>query len=1361
MKKYTILLAFFSFFLGESAYAYIGPEWKQKIEESNILSTREDCQPGQSQTDLDVNNVRARLLTGGDLWWDLSNGKYVVPKPAPGFPEVSAIFAGGVWIGGVDPAGALKLAGVTYRRGNQTDFYTGPLDEAGQTDAETCSNWDQFFKVKGRNAIAQGRKARLKLTTGKDIECDSIPDDVKYWPGRGNPFWNEKYDFDLPDQELGAFFDLDEDGMYNPCAGDFPIIDVRGCEPEGETRLQRLNEAIRLIPDEMIFWIYNDNGGPHRLSLATSIQMEVQVQAFAYATNDEINDMTFYRYKLINKAKDDILDCYFAMWVDPDLGCYTDDYVGCDVERSMAYVYNEDAVDGQTGCSCPGGVATYCEEVPMLGIDYFRGPRGPKVFRRDADGNLVLDANGKVILDDPEPGTGEQDTIVELGMSSFIYMNNGGVGDPEPSTTDPARDFEFYNYLRGFWKSGQVITKGGSGFNPESSDTAKYVFPGRPNVDAEWSMCSADLPFGDRRTLQATGPLLLQPGATNELIVGAVFVPDVTHPCPDIQKLQFADDLAQALFDNCFRITDGPDSPDMYGVELDRQLVLVLSNDTLESNNAFEKYRDRDLKAPSTIEGDKADYVFEGYKVYQLLNPNVSVSELDDIDKARIIRQVDVKNGITDIYNWYPYTDPTNNEIRFSPKREVEGADAGIRHTFNILEDQFATSDRRLVNYKSYHYLTVAYAYNNYATYNVTDNVGQRKPYLEGRKLKGSDETAIYSFTPRPVVYSELQTAYGDEAVVTRISGEGTGLNALDVEAGMHDKMLAGDFDGRIVYKKGNGPINATVIDPLSIKDGKYQLQIVGDYKFSRRDPKFLEGARWNLTDLNTGEVLASEKSIDEINEQVMYGRGFSLSINQTGRPSEGYNADNGYIGQELEYADNNAVNWWSGINPGSGVNVDIAGNNVSIFTWANTDNKDDIKGVFASKSSAFLPMALAQAGSNAAGAPASVGPGYYKFQSFAELYMRDLNNVDVVFTSDKSKWSRCVVVETANFGYNASTIAQPVGNATQFSPRVAPSVDKNGQPDGDGNGMGWFPGYAVDVETGKRLNIFFGENSVYRDDVDNAVFKEPGKAHNGDDMIFNPTGDLFPGGESIVSNPLSAYGGGQHFVYVTRQDYDECAYLRGELSNAQPLNAEALGLVTWTAWPMTNTPFKSVQEGLIPNDLTVKLRVTNPYNFEIRPRGGTNPARFDTLGNTPTYEFAFEGVEPRAVEEAKYEDALSNVQVVPNPYYAYSSYENTQFATTVKITDLPESAVVTIYSIDGKFIRRINVNEQATVFKGNNPGLSTRRAKSDVEWDLKNSKGVPIASGAYIFHINAPSLKAERTVKWFGINRRFDPSGL
>ena len=139
--------------------------------------------------------------------------------------------------------------------------------------------------------------------------------------------------------------------------------------------------------------------------------MEIQVQAFAYATNDEINDMTFQRYKLINRAIESIDSTYFAIWVDADLGCPDDDFVGCDIDRSLAFVYNRDMLDGITGCECNvgGQVNTYCDEVPLLGVDQFRGPLGPKKFT--ADGSLV------------NPAVGEApDTIVELPMSSFTYF---------------------------------------------------------------------------------------------------------------------------------------------------------------------------------------------------------------------------------------------------------------------------------------------------------------------------------------------------------------------------------------------------------------------------------------------------------------------------------------------------------------------------------------------------------------------------------------------------------------------------------------------------------------------------------------------------------------------------------------------------------------------------------------------------------------------------------------------------------------------------------------------------------------------------------------------------------------------------
>ncbi|MEY2904446.1 MAG: hypothetical protein RJA52_462, partial [Bacteroidota bacterium] len=86
-------------------FGAIPPGLSKKVKSGDINKVvfRENCDNAISQIDQAINNVRARLLTGGDVWWDGTDGRYVVPKVAPGIPEVSSIYAGAVWLGGVDP----------------------------------------------------------------------------------------------------------------------------------------------------------------------------------------------------------------------------------------------------------------------------------------------------------------------------------------------------------------------------------------------------------------------------------------------------------------------------------------------------------------------------------------------------------------------------------------------------------------------------------------------------------------------------------------------------------------------------------------------------------------------------------------------------------------------------------------------------------------------------------------------------------------------------------------------------------------------------------------------------------------------------------------------------------------------------------------------------------------------------------------------------------------------------------------------------------------------------------------------------------------------------------------------------------
>ncbi len=1352
IKNSTVLI--FLLGLSTAVFAHINPE-KQKQRKDIGLDTeinfREDCTAAAAQIDMNINNVRARLLTGGDVWWDLQDGKYVVPAPpiGSGIPEVSSIFAGAVWLGGQDPAGNLKVAATDYRSGGNTDFFPGPLDpETGLTDLEICQQWDRFFKVTGDEVKQAIRDYDSAVLEGESYDEDSIPSGVKYWPGKGNPYFFEQYGFELPNtgQGLGAFWDEDQDGDYDPVKGDFPIIEIRGCEPVNR------KQARELLPDEMTFWIYNDAGGPHSLSQGTAINMEVQVQAFAYATNDEINDMTFQRYKLINRATTDIRNTFFAMWVDPDLGCYTDDYSGCDVERSLAYTYNEDLLDGETGCDCPQGVNTYCDRIPIIGTDYFRGPLGPKLFQ-------IVGTD--TVLVNPDLGTTEFDTIVELGMSSFIYYNNGSVGTPSPQTTDPNNATDFYNYLQGRWRDGTPLTIGGDGFNPGSTDSTRYAFFDPPNDAAGWSMCTEGLPFGDRRTLQASGPFLLKPNTKNELIIGAVWVPDLDYPCPDISRLQRADDLAQALFDNCFDIIDGPDAPDVDIIELNREIILVLSNDTVKSNNAREEFSEPDILAPEDIAEEDALYEFEGYKIYQLANASVSAQELGDIDKARLIRQVDVKNGVSEIYNWNPEIDPNpaSNQTIWTFEREVEGADLGVRHTFRILEDQFSSGDNKLVNHKKYYFMVLAYAYNNYETFDPILGIGQRSPYLEGR-----NNIRIYTGVPRPIVFVNQNAKYGDGARITRLDGVGVGGNFLDLEEGMYEAILDGSFDGRLEYRDGAGPIAVNIYNPLEVRDGKFSLEMIGSHTggtICSLDP----GVTWVLMNIETGETVASERSIDILNEQLLPQYGFSIAIGQTTEPGSN-EPGNGVIGAVLDYADPAGVAWFGAIT--DDLSGTLAGPLASIFNFLKTrsgevDFQFDMDQEFSSVGEGlFYPFWLCSAAQPSATdqIPFYVTPAWKVTGSHgfvrANNGLYNLNNVDIIFTSDKSKWSRCIVVETATEDYANS---QPtIGNSDMFDLRQSPSVGQDGQPDGDGVGRSWFPGYAIDVETGKRLNIFFGENSVFNESL--AANLTDG-IPLGADMLFNPSDQVV--GPQLAA-PEDFIMGGQHFIYVTRQEYDECAQLHAQLEPVNNLfgKINALKSITWTSMTLlpTETNLLSYSEGVVPNDLTIKLRVDNPYNLETQ-FNGLSPNACLTVGGLPLYEFEVSGKMAEELVQDEYEGALGNVNVVPNPYYAYSAYETSQFTNTVKITNLPDRATVTIYSLDGKFIRQFRRDESPVLRSGANPGIVYGQTNPDIEWDLKNSSGISVASGVYLIHVAAPDLGEERTLKWFGINRKFDPSGL
>lgn len=1318
MNKLRILFMFLltlGFFTAD-AYRPFVPEGPIQGGNDNNSSYRADCAESTSQRDLNINNVRARLLGGGDMWWDFNDARYVVPNVAPGsgLPEVSSIFAGAIWLGGWEfdefgnPAN-LKMAAQTYRSSTRNDFWPGPLDPTGGTEEEICDRWDKQFEVGGEEILAH-----IQAAQSGTLDCAEVPQNIKGWPGKGNPHFANIHGFELPFQDLAPYFDENGDGVYNPCDGDFPVIEIIGCEAQtGE--VSKVSFA-----DQMFWYVFNDNGGIHTRTTADPIRMEVQTLAFAYKTGDEVNDMTFYRYKLLNKSSITIDSTFFGQWVDADLGCYTDDFIGADTSRALMYIYNDGTPDGAGGC---GSVPTYGNEVPILGVDYFRGPK---------------DENGR-----------------ELGMSSFIYYVNGGFPGL-PNTSDPATGEQFYNYLSGTWRDGTPYYGTGNAYQ-QTGATTKYVFPDDPDDPNGWSMCTQTINGADMRTVQASGPFQLLPGAINELIMGVVWVPNVqTYPCPELSTLKTADNLAQALYDNCFKITDGPDAPSLDIVELDKKLVLLLSNDTISSNNKFLSYEEKDLQAPPG-EPDSM-YVFEGYKVFQLAEANFN--DLDDPNQARLIFQADKKNGIDKIYNWEEFPGNVASVPVFTPALMVDGQDNGIVSSLAVIEDQFAQGDRALVNHKNYYFVAVAYAYNNYDPYNPTDRTGQRRAYLEGRR-----NVVITPGIPRIPTPEfggiTLNSDYGDGAIITRLDGEGTGANFLDLSDETVSEILAGNDPTEITYKQGRGPISVKVVDPLRVKAGTYSLTV---FDGNTADNKLDDDAAW-VMEAPDGSQWFSETPLSVQNEQILMQKspsgesltlGISLAIGQVDEPGSDEEIkpgeDNGFIGAEITYATEDAIEWYDAFAPGPNfggvLNYVPTGDNEP---YQLRDPQEIYKNVLGGS---FVPYTLAQC---ADGNPPFYFSPSWENPSFCNTVqgnnsLEDLRNIDIVITSDKSKWSRSAVVETARQQLtNEGFVTE--GGKQNMQLRGGASLDKDGNPDGSGTGMSWFPGYAIDVETGKRLNIFFGENSVYRPDEPTiqSLPSSPLKLTGGD-MVWNPTDEQFVDLDGSGTPTLSAelVYGNQHYVYVSTTDYDECAEIATKLNSTSiGFRVQVFSKVVWTSFPRLpfGTDMLSMADGLVPSDVTVKLRVQNPYSVSA-DRSGVNDGY-------PKYEFSLDGVAPVANDAAVAESALDLVNVVPNPYYAYSAYELQNTSNTVKITNLPPTCTVTIYSLDGKFIRKYDRAEadNATIAK---QGLLAEQINASVDWDLKNSKAIPIASGVYLIHINAPGI-GERTIKWFGIQRTFD----
>lgn len=1419
MKKQiiAIVLGATAMLWSSSVLAYKGPN--DKPSQGGGAGKAANCAPATAKITMEFNDVSALIEQGGSMWQNraTSVSAYEVPKGS----GLKIIYAGALWMGGTDINGQLKLAGLTFRTGN--DFWPGPLSvnpgsgtydpsgpvgadavrDFGQAtiDPDQCLAYDKFYTIRKSEVIqysswweaCEGPNADPGLCDVATKPNNEVLNRIYAWPAhgdvsRGQDYWLAPF-YDNPDGPSGV------DGQYNPADGDTPWYDDILNRDDIECGIDR---RISLFGDETHWWVFNDNGNIHGESNGDPIGMEIRAQAFAFATNDEVNRMTFYNYEMINRGTQTLQDTYFAQYIDADVGNYADDYTGCDVSRGLGYMFNGDNLDENNG-----GNLGYGENPPAIGCDFFEGPY------QDADGidnvgpyfdentqqwvtPTVTDAiagNGIVYTG---IGVGYSDGIVDnerYGMRLFTYYTNGAA----PSVSDPSAANQFYNYMSGYWADGQQMVYGGTGYpgSPGSTTTpSTYMFPGDSDplhwatagtaMSWDWSEVDTDgsgnsTAAADRRFVQSAGPFTLTPGAVNNITVGLVFGRGNDGTAlASVEAMKRADTKAQALFDACFRILEPPYAPKLSIQELENELVLMLEN-PLGSNNYVESYQEEDkinIVDPSV---DRF-YRFEGYQIYQLSGDDASVADIGDNTKARLVAQCDIKNDIEDLINF-----EFDEGLGFSiPTLKVDAANTGIQHSFLLTEDAFAQGTKKLVNHKTYYYVAVAYAYNDMADlatgipnlYNPNDPLtidGQKTPYISSRL--GYDGGSIKSVAgiphnPAPEADGTIHNIeYGSGPRITRLDGFGNGGLDLELTDESKNAIITSGIINNPTYDYGKGPINVKVIDPLNVVDGRFELKF---HSYNASITNAADTASWSIYryDSSTGALIDSVNSdrtigykdgsltIGTNNEQIIAKWGVSVQINQvpfflpegaTGGPEA---RSTYFLGASLTYGDS-SKRWLSGVADADGfdpsnwirsgdyepdVNADCLPNGPDYFNPCNygdelnVDNEKEwakiLGGTVAPHrvvgyQSSFMPMA------------------YYNYPS--PLAARKaasisfLPSVDIVLTSDKSLWTRCPVIELGRES------AFNVGGAQPGQMRNSPSVDKNGNPDGSGEGMGWFPGYAIDVESGARLYMAFGENSFLVSD-------------NGADMIWNPTSRMFDGGPIMGGmHPIYvfAYGNKSKYGYTLSSDYPAYIPSQGEdlaqnkvyqdmllvEANNSGAKRDFYGNIAWVAYPL-------LEQGatLLATDAKLRLRVSKEYkNFytNAAPTGGPN-------GGRPMYEWNMDDIMTRTGSADQLASVLDMINIVPNPYYAYSEYEKNRLDTRVKITNLPERCTVRIFTTNGKLVR---------TFKKDSPITS-------LDWDLNNHKGIPVAGGVYLIHVEVPEI-GERVLKFFGGMRQIDLQGI
>ena len=499
------------------------------------------------------------------------------------------IYASGVWLAG-KVGGEIRTAVAEYG----PEYTSGPWGSDGTNPA------DVLYKV-----------------NISDLDNPAGNADFANWPVAQGAPW----------------VDVDGDGVYTPMPGGVDHPDFIG--------------------DQVIYYVMNDGvATDHSIFNTDPLGVEVRMTIWGYDRLDAFGDMMFVKAQIYNMGGNDIADAYLGLWSDPDLGNAADDFVGCDLDLSLGFCYND------------GADNTFGYRAPAVGYDFFQAafPTGDPADQQFCFGEL-------------------KSGYVSLPMSSFVkYINSDDV------YTDPNDAPEAYNYMSGYKRDGTPF------INSATGEATKFVHPDDPNLNVDGTdniwVDGDDNPADDRRFLMNVGPFNFNSGDSAEVVFGILHAQG-NSALGSVSLLKFNDKYAQSAYDANFDLPSPPPAP-IVSVNRTAGEIILEWEDNAEAYSAY-------------VVGNNSYYNFEGYNVYQ------HETEFG-AGTTEIVATYDLKNGVTTIKD--EVFSSEFGDVILQPVQP--GTDSGIKRYISITTDAL-NGGLPLIDERKYYFSVTAYGYNGFS----------------------------------------------------------------------------------------------------------------------------------------------------------------------------------------------------------------------------------------------------------------------------------------------------------------------------------------------------------------------------------------------------------------------------------------------------------------------------------------------------------------------------------------------------------------------------------------------------------------------------------------------------------------------